>query len=70
MVERVNQGLWVTPAPYDRGNGVHAILHTTRLGRTVVFSRGLPLAKIHRLLKPRQRQILLLLAHGLSNMED
>ncbi len=69
LVEWVNQGQWVPPAPYDRGNGVHPIWHAIRLGRTVVVSACLPLAQIHRLLKPRQRQILLLLAHGLTNKE-
>jgi DNA-binding CsgD family transcriptional regulator len=69
LVARVNLGQWVPPAPYDKGNAVHPILHATWLGRTVVISPGLPLEKIHRLLKPRQRQILLLVAHGLSNKE-
>jgi DNA-binding NarL/FixJ family response regulator len=67
LVECVNQGQWTPPAPYDRENTV--TLHATRQGRTVIISPCLPLAEIHRLLKPRQRQILLLLAHGLSNKE-
>jgi DNA-binding NarL/FixJ family response regulator len=70
LVECVNQGQWIPPAPYDHMNV--AILRATRFGsqgRTVIISPCLPLAEIHRLLKPRQRQILLLLAHGLSNKE-
>jgi DNA-binding NarL/FixJ family response regulator len=74
LVERVNQGRWAPPAPYDKvnGAGAAAILHAIRFGRqgrTVIISPCLPLEEIHRLLKPRQRQILLLLAHGLTNKE-
>jgi len=71
LVECVNQGRWVPPPPFDGVNGASlaATLHATRQGRTVIISPFLPLAEIHRLLKPRQRQILLLLAHGLSNKE-
>ncbi len=72
LVECVNQGQWVPPAPYDTAHAAHAIT----LGRTVIITPTLPLDladpglnEIHRLLKPRQRQILLLLAHGLSNKE-
>jgi DNA-binding NarL/FixJ family response regulator len=67
LVERVNHGQWMPPSPYDRVNP--AILYATRQGRTVIISPCLPVAEIHHLLKPRQRQILLLLAHGLTNKE-
>jgi DNA-binding CsgD family transcriptional regulator len=77
LVERVNQGQWTPPPPY--GAVKAAALHATRLGgqgRTVVVTPRQPLDlpapgldEIRRLLKPRQRQVLLLLAHGLSNKE-
>jgi DNA-binding CsgD family transcriptional regulator len=74
LLEKVVQGQWTPPPPYDV---VHAAtLHATRLGRTVIVTPHLPLDlsepafdEIRRVLKPRQRQILLLLAHGLSNKE-
>jgi DNA-binding CsgD family transcriptional regulator len=81
LMECVNQGRWTPPPPYDAANGVEtpANLHAFRLGslgRTVIITPHLPLDladpgldEIRRLLKPRQRQILLLLAHGLSNKE-
>jgi DNA-binding NarL/FixJ family response regulator len=81
LVEWVNQGRWTPPAPYDtrHGDQIAATLHAIRLGSqtsTVIITPHPPfdlaepaLAEIHRLLKPRQRQILLLLAHGLSNKE-
>jgi DNA-binding NarL/FixJ family response regulator len=82
LVEMVGRGQWTPPAPYDVANGgeVAGALHAIRfgsLGRTVIITPHLPLDladhgvldEIHRLLKPRQRQILLLLAHGLSNKQ-
>jgi DNA-binding NarL/FixJ family response regulator len=81
LVERVNQGRWTPPAPYDaiHGDKIAAPLHAMRLGNqasTVIITphppfdlAGAALAEIRRLLKPRQRQILLLLARGLSNKE-
>ena len=74
LVELVNQGQWIPPAPYDQATpaGRAAIFQAARFGdqgRTVVISHCLPAAEIRRLLKPRQRQILLLLAHGLTNKE-
>jgi DNA-binding NarL/FixJ family response regulator len=77
LVELVNLGRWTPPAPY--GDQIAAPLHAIRLGSqasTVIITPHPPFdlseaarAEIHRLLKPRQRQILLLLAHGLSNKE-
>ena len=74
LVECVNQGRWIPPAPYDQliPAKISATFRAARFGdqgRTVVISPCLPLAEIRRLLKPRQRQILLLLAHGLTNKE-
>jgi len=76
LVDYVNQGRWAPPPPYESMNAAGASLHATRLGRTVIVTPHLPLDltepaldEIRRLLKPRQRQILLLLAHGLSNKE-
>ena len=81
LVECINQGRLTPPAPYDamQGDQISATLHAIRLGSqasTVIITPHPPLdlaeasrAEIHRLLKPRQRQILLLLAHGLSNKE-
>ena len=71
LVERVNQGLWTPPPPYDKVKPVPAAAtwQATRRGRTVIVSPQMAQEKIRRLLKPRQRQILLLLAHGLSNKE-
>jgi DNA-binding NarL/FixJ family response regulator len=73
LVEKVGLGQWTPPPPYDSAK---ASLHATTLGRTVIITPTLPLEmadpgldEIRRLLKPRQRQILLLLAHGLSNKE-
>jgi DNA-binding CsgD family transcriptional regulator len=79
LVDRVNQGQWAPPPPYDRTTFAGAPLHATRLGsqgRTVIITPHPPLDltepgrdEIRRLLKPRQRQVLLLLAHGFSNKE-
>ena len=81
LVECVNQDRWTPPAPYDASHGdqIAAPLHAIRLGSqasTVIITPHLPFdlaeasrAEIHRRLKPRQRQILLLLAHGLTNKE-
>jgi DNA-binding NarL/FixJ family response regulator len=74
LVELVNQGRWIPPAPYDQANPANSavIFQAARFGdqgRTVVISPCLPVAEIRRLLKPRQRQILLMLAHGLTNKE-
>ena len=74
LVECVNQGRWTPPPPY--GAVKAAVLNATRQGRTVIVTPRQPLDlarpaldEIRRLLKPRQRQVLLLLAHGLSNKE-
>ena len=77
LVNCVNQGQWTPPPPYDAGDA--SALHATRLGGqggTVIVTPHLPfdltepaLDEIRRLLKPRQRQVLQLLAHGLSNKE-
>ena len=74
LADSVNQGQWTPPPPYDAGKA--ATLHATRQGRTVIVTPHLPLDladptfdEVSRMLKPRQRQILLLLAHGLSNKE-
>jgi DNA-binding CsgD family transcriptional regulator len=78
LVSCVNQGKW-TPPPLDTPRNpvmAAATLHATRQGRTVIVTPSQPLDlagpaldEIRRLLKPRQRQVLLLLAHGLSNKE-
>jgi DNA-binding CsgD family transcriptional regulator len=74
LVARVNQGQWTPPAPYAAMNP--AALYATRQGRTVIVTphqafdlTDTTLEEIHRLLKPRQRQVLLLLAQGLSIKE-
>jgi DNA-binding CsgD family transcriptional regulator len=76
LVERVGLGQWTPPPPYGSAAAGQAALHAFTLGRTVIITPTLPLDladpgldEIRRLLKPRQRQILLLLAHGLSNKE-
>jgi DNA-binding CsgD family transcriptional regulator len=76
LVERVGLGQWMPPPPYDSASPAQAVLHAITLGCTVIITPTLPLDlaepgldEIRRLLKPRQRQILLLLAHGLSNKE-
>jgi DNA-binding NarL/FixJ family response regulator len=66
----VNQGQWTPPEPFAAINP--AALHAIRLGkpgRTVIVTPCLPTRQVRRLLKPRQRQVLRLLAHGLSNKE-
>ena len=74
LVELVTQGRWIPPAPYNLENTAKsgATFQAARFGdqgRTVVISLCLAPSEIRRLLKPRQRQILLLLAHGLTNKE-
>jgi DNA-binding NarL/FixJ family response regulator len=77
LAERVNQGQWTPTPPYDAASPTG--LHATRLGgqgRTVIVTPHQPLDlnkpaldEIRRLLKPRQRQVMLLLAHGFSNKQ-
>ncbi len=75
LVECVNQGRW-TPPPLDTPRNPAAALQATRQGRTVIVTPRQPLDlgapaldKLRCLLKPRQRQVLLLLAQGYSNKE-
>ena len=74
LAERVNQGQWTPPAPYDVEKTI--ALHAIKQGRTVIVTPHLPLDlnkpalnEIRLLLKPRQREVMLLMARGFSNKE-